>query len=80
MGLPQRLGPRRTLVLGIVVLVAASIVLVAARAFPPDGFAWVMLASVVVLAVVAFNGKDATPFYAAIGIATVNVVLLVATA
>lgn len=77
-GLPHRLGARWTRVLAVVVLVAASLlVVVAAREVPLwlRGGAVLLVAA---LAAVALLARGRTPFRAAVAIAIVDAVLLVA--
>nr|WP_281386779.1 UbiA family prenyltransferase [Jiangella mangrovi] len=75
-GLPHRLGAARARVTAVVVLVAASVLVVLGPGRPP-AWAWAGLAVVAVLAVVALRGRGSTPFRAAMAIALVDVVLLV---
>ncbi|SEE90261.1 UbiA family prenyltransferase [Jiangella alba] len=75
-GLPHRIGPARTRVVAVVVLVAASLLVVLGPGRPP-AWAWAGLALVVVLAAVALRGRGSAPFRAAMAIALVDVVLLV---
>jgi len=56
--------------------VAASAVAVLGPSGAPSGWAWGALAVVVALAAVALVGRGRAPFYAAIAIALVDVVLL----
>jgi 4-hydroxybenzoate polyprenyltransferase len=76
-GLPHRLGPSRTRVTATGLLVLGSVLAV----FGPPGAAsrWAVaaLAAVAVLAVPALLGRGRLPFHAAIGIALVDVALLV---
>ncbi len=76
-GLPQRLGAARVRVLAPAVLLAGSIVatLGPAGTVPPG--AWFGLAACTVLAGVATIGRGRGPFAAAIGIALVDVAVLV---
>jgi 4-hydroxybenzoate polyprenyltransferase len=79
-GMPHRLGARLAPVLAVVVLVAASVT-VAVGASRDGGLGWAVLAPALVLvgglATVALVGRGRWPFLAAIGIALVDVVLLV---
>lgn len=80
-GLPHRLGARASLVLAVLVLVAASVtVALGAASGGRTGWAALGPALVVValLAALALLGRGRQPFLAAIGIALVDVVLLVA--
>ena len=76
-GLPQRLGAGRVRVIAPAVLLAGSVV----ATFGPGGAvpagAWVGLAACVLLALVAVLGRGKGPFVAAIGIALVDVAVLV---
>lgn len=75
-GLPHRLGPRITRILGTVLLVIGSVVAVLG---PSGGVRPVSLAVLVVvlaLGVVALAGRGKVPFYAAIAIALLDVALL----
>jgi 4-hydroxybenzoate polyprenyltransferase len=76
-GLPQRLGAGRVRVLAPAVLLLGSVV----ATFGPSGSvplgAWVGLGACVALAVVALLGGGRAPFVAAIGIALVDVAVLV---
>lgn len=76
-GLPQRIGARWTGPLATVVLVAASVLIAVAG----PGGGWVVrigLAVVLGLAVLALLTRGRTPFRAAMGIALVDVAMLVA--
>jgi 4-hydroxybenzoate polyprenyltransferase len=80
-GLPQRIGVRWTGPLAIVVLVAASVLIAVAGPITGSGGGWVVrvgLALVLALAVLALLTRGRTPFRAAMGIALVDVVMLVA--
>ncbi|KRF29276.1 hypothetical protein ASG91_05255 [Phycicoccus sp. Soil802] len=76
-GLPQRLGAGRVRVIAAAVLLAGSVV----ATFGPGGVvpagAWVGLAACVLLALFAVLGRGKGPFVAAIGIALVDVAVLV---
>ena len=76
-GLPQRLGAGRVRVIAAAVLLAGSVV----ATFGPGGAvpagAWVGLAACVLLALFAVLGRGKGPFVAAIGIALVDVAVLV---
>ena len=76
-GLPQRLGAARVRLLAPAVLLAGSVV----ATLGPQGAvpiaAWVGLAGCTVLAAVAVTGHGRRPFAAAIGIALVDVAVLV---
>jgi hypothetical protein len=63
-------------VIATVLLVAASAVAVLGPSGVPSGWVWGALAVVVALAAVALVGRGRAPFYAAIAIALVDVVLL----
>jgi 4-hydroxybenzoate polyprenyltransferase len=75
-GLPHRLGPRWLPAVATAVLVAGSVVVVAGSRVGRTP-ALVAAAVVVALAAVALAGRGRAPFVAAIGIALVDVVLLV---
>ncbi|HLR95185.1 MAG TPA: UbiA family prenyltransferase [Jiangellaceae bacterium] len=76
-GLPHRLGPVAVPVVATGVLATASVIAALAPAGGPTSSSWLGLALVVVLGVAALVGRGKTPFRAAMGIAAVNVVLLV---
>ncbi|GAB3437163.1 hypothetical protein GCM10027517_08290 [Phycicoccus ginsengisoli] len=76
-GLPQRLGARRVRVLSAVVLLAGSVVATVGPAGPVPGWAVAGLACCVVLAAATVGGRGRWPFVAAVGIALVDVVVLV---
>ena len=78
-GLPHRIGARRLPVVAAGVLAAGSLV-VALGAGVTRTTSLVALGAVAALAAVALAGRGRAPFLAAIGIALVNVVLLVASA
>ncbi|WP_028645109.1 UbiA family prenyltransferase [Nocardioides sp. URHA0020] len=75
-GLPHRLGAARTQGAAVVVLVAASLVVAGSATIP-----WTVLGPVLllvgVLVAITLRGTGRTPFRAAIGIALVDVVMLV---
>lgn len=75
-GLPHRVGATGTRLVGTALLVLASAVAVLGPAGAPATWAWAALAVVVALAGLALVGRGKTPFYAAIAIALVDVVLL----
>ncbi|MBB1017803.1 UbiA family prenyltransferase [Dietzia sp. DQ11-71] len=75
-GLPHRLAPTTVPILAAVALVAATVVAVFGSCTPPTAAQWVLLAVVLVLALAATRTRGKTPFYAAIAIAGVNVVML----
>ena len=75
-GLPHRLGARRTQGLAVLVLAAASLV-IALGAAVPGTVVVVGLGLVAGLAVVAGVAAGRAPFRAAVGIALVDVVMLV---
>jgi 4-hydroxybenzoate polyprenyltransferase len=76
-GLPQRLGAGRVRVLAPLVLLAGSVVATLGPGGPVPVAAWVGLVGCTVLAVVALLGRGRGPFLAAIGIALVDVAVLV---
>jgi 4-hydroxybenzoate polyprenyltransferase len=76
-GLPHRLGARRSRPLAAGLLVLASVVVVVGPGTPPP-WAWAALLVVLALAVHALLGRGRGPFWAASGIALVDVALLVA--
>lgn len=75
-GLPHRFGAIRSRLIATALLVLASAVAVLGPAGTPATWAWAALAAVVALAALALFGDGKTPFYAAITIALLNVVLL----
>jgi 4-hydroxybenzoate polyprenyltransferase len=75
-GMPHRLGPRRSAVLAAAVLVAASLVIVLGASVSVT-VAVVSLIVVGGLAVLALVTEGRTPFRAAIGMALVDVAMLV---
>jgi len=77
-GLPHRLGPRLTPPAATAALVAASAMVVLGPSSIPGAAAWVGLAAVAALAVVALRGRGRTPFRAAVAIALVDVLMLAA--
>ena len=76
-GLPHRLGARRSTVLAVALLVVASVNLLVTGSTPvvPALLGGVLVAGLAGLALV---GPGRAPFYSAIGIALVDVVILVA--
>lgn len=76
-GLPHRLGHRRTSLLAVVVLVTATVVLALGTSAVSSAILLAALVSVAALAAVALLARGRAPFQAAIGIALVNVLLLV---
>lgn len=79
-GLPQRLGPARTLLIMPIPLLLASVILVFGPPGPVDAPGWIALGLCVVLAGVAVllpvaTGRTGVAFRAALGIATVDVAL-----
>jgi 4-hydroxybenzoate polyprenyltransferase len=79
-GLGHRLGPRRARVAAVVALAAATLVLAVGTPGIPTGWRAAAVLAVAVLAVPALRAEGRTPFRAAIGIAAVDVLLLVVTA
>ena len=77
-GLPHRLGPRWSPRVAVAVLVAASVLIAVGAGSGVSAGSVVALALVAALAVAALAGSGRTPFRAAVGIALVDVVLLVA--
>lgn len=75
-GLPHRLGTTRSRLIATALLVCASAVAVLGPAGAPATWAWTALAVVVALAALALVGRGKAPFYAAVAIALVDVVLL----
>ena len=75
-GLPHRLGATPSRVIATVLLLVASATAVLGPDGAPAASAWVALLVVGLLAVVALLGRGKAPFYAAIAIALVDVVLL----
>lgn len=76
-GLPHRLGPVAVPVVATGVLAMASVIAALAPPHGPTSSSWLGLALVVVLGAAALVGRGKTPFRAAMGIAVVNVILLV---
>jgi 4-hydroxybenzoate polyprenyltransferase len=76
-GLPHRIGARTSQVTAVAVLVAASLVIVVGAGSSSPFVLGVVLTAVAVLAVVALRAQGRLPFRAAIGIALVDVLLLV---
>jgi len=75
-GLPHRLGAVRSRLIATALLVLATAVAVLGPAGAPATWAWAALAGVILLAALALLGRGKAPFYAAIAIALVDVVLL----
>jgi 4-hydroxybenzoate polyprenyltransferase len=75
-GLPHRVGAARSRLIATALLVLASAVAVLGPAGEPAMWAWATFALVVGLAVLALVGRGKAPFYAAVAIALVDVVLL----
>jgi len=75
-GLPHRLGARVTTVLAVAVLMAGSVVAVLGPAGDTPAWAWLVLAGIVTLAVLALVRGGRAPFRAALVIALANVVVL----
>jgi 4-hydroxybenzoate polyprenyltransferase len=75
-GLPHRSGAARSRFIATALLVLASAVAVLGPAGEPAMWAWAAFALVVGLAVLALVGRGKAPFYAAVAIALVDVVLL----
>lgn len=79
LGLPHRIGARRLPAVATAVLAAGSLVVAVGAGLARAG-SIAALAAVVGLGVVVLTGRGRAPFLAAIGIALVDVVLLVASA
>lgn len=75
-GLPHRLGRRTSRMVATTLLVTASATVVLGRG-SPSSWGWVALTATTGLAAVAMLGQGKVPFYAAIGIALLDVALLV---
>ena len=75
-GLPHRIGATASRVVATVLLVAASAVAMLGPSGAPSGLARGAFVLVIAFAVVALVGRGKAPFYAAIAIALVDVVLL----
>lgn len=75
-GLPHRLAPTTVAPMAALTLVAASVVAVFGSRTPPTAGQWILMAVVLVLAAAATRTTGKTPFYAAIAIAGINVVML----
>ncbi len=76
-GLPHRLGAARTRLLAVTALAGATVVLLVGAPTVPALLLVPALALVLTLVVVALVGRGSTPFRAALGIALVDVVVLV---
>jgi 4-hydroxybenzoate polyprenyltransferase len=79
-GLPHRIGARTSRVAATVLLLGATVVAVVGPAGRPPAWAWSALVVAAVLGVVTVAGRGKAPFRGAVGIALVDVVLLVAVA
>jgi 4-hydroxybenzoate polyprenyltransferase len=75
-GLPHRLGATAARLVGTLLLVAGSVVAVLGPADPPAMWTLATLGGVVLLGLVAPFGRAKAPFYAAMAIALIDVVLL----
>ncbi|MFN3601263.1 MAG: UbiA family prenyltransferase [Dietzia sp.] len=75
-GFPHRLAPTTVAPMAALTLVVATVVSVFGRGTPPSAGQWILLAVVLVVAVAATRTTGKGPFYAAIAIAGVNVVML----
>ncbi|MCQ4118660.1 UbiA family prenyltransferase [Rhodococcus tibetensis] len=75
-GLPHRLGARNIRIFAALTLVAASTTVFLGTATPPLARHWLLMGAVLILSVVTVRSANRTPFYAAIAIAGVNVVML----
>jgi 4-hydroxybenzoate polyprenyltransferase len=76
-GLPHRLGERPGRIAAAGLLVAASLLAALGPGTPPRAWVWGALLLVAGLAVLALTGRGRLPFRAALGIALLDVVLLV---
>lgn len=76
-GLPHRVGARRASLLAVASLAAATVVLAAGTSAVPGVVLVLVLATVAVLASLALVAGGRVPFQAAVGIAVVDVLLLV---
>jgi 4-hydroxybenzoate polyprenyltransferase len=76
-GLPHRLGATRTRLLAVAALALATVVLLLGAPSVPAALAVVALVLVAGLVALALVGGGAAPFRAAVGIAVVDVVVLV---
>lgn len=76
-GLPHRLGHRRSALTATFVLILASVVALVGPSGPPTVLAWAALGSVALLGVVGYRSTGRVPFWAAVGIAGVDVALIV---
>lgn len=77
-GLPHRLGERGARALAVGTLALASVVIASGSGSVPTGLLVLVLVTVGVLGCVAFLTQGRTPFWAAVGIAVADVVLLLA--
>ncbi|MDV8003062.1 UbiA family prenyltransferase [Rhodococcus sp. IEGM 1408] len=75
-GFPHRLAPTTVPTVAALTLVAASVVAVFGSRTPPTAGQWILLSAVLVLAVAVTRTTGKRPFYAAIVIAGINVVML----
>lgn len=75
-GLPHRLGGRASRVVATTLLLVGSVAAVLGPAGAAGAWAWSVLVVVAGLAVLALVGRGKVPFYAAIAIALVDVMLL----
>ena len=75
-GLPHRLGATATRVVGTLLLVAGSVVAVLGPMGPPATWTLATLGLVILLGLLALSGRGKAPFYAAMAIALIDVVLL----
>lgn len=75
-GLPHRMGAVRSRLTATALLVLGTVVAVLGPVGVPATWAWAALAGVVALGALALFGRGKAPFYAAVAIALVDVVLL----
>lgn len=75
-GLPHRMGAVRSRLTATALLVLGTVVAVLGPVGVPATWGWAALAVVVALAALALFGRGKAPFYAAVAIALVDVVLL----
>lgn len=75
-GFPHRLRPGTVPSMAALALVAASVIAVFGSRTPPTAGQWILLSAVLMLAVAATRTTGKRPFYAAIAIAGINVVML----
>ncbi|MDN5750081.1 MAG: hypothetical protein L0H64_16470, partial [Pseudonocardia sp.] len=76
-GLAHRVGPRTASLLAVASLTAATVVITLGTSAVPAAVLTIALVAVAVLAGIALRARGRSPFRAAIGIAVIDVLLLV---